>query len=136
MSAGSDRAALGRWLLIAALGGAAAVLLPVLVAGSDEPLLQAVADRPSVWTFHGLMVVGFIVGIMGPLQLLDVPLMALAMIGVFPAIAGFRLLLGDPRIVWQREFLLYAAWLTPAAGGLLLGRAIRVLQQRMRDRRR
>lgn len=127
---------LTRWMLLGAAGGAAAVLLPVLIVGADQPLLRAVADRPSVWSFHGLMVVGFILGLMGPLGLLDVPLVALAMVGPFPVIAGVRLLLGDPRIAWPREFLLYGAWLMPAVGGLLLGRAVRVLQERMRKRER
>lgn len=125
------------YLGIALLGGVAAVLLPALVAAGPGPssVWQRAVQLPSIWSFHGLFVCGFFLALFGALELMDLPLVSVAMVGPFPAFAGLRMLTGRGVVAWPREFYLYGAWLVPALGGLLVGWTIRTLQNRARESR-
>lgn len=123
------------WLVVAALSGLIAVLGPALATAGPEGAWSAVVENPSVYTFHGLMVAGFILGLLAPVKWMDLPVMALAMIGLFPLRALLLYATGRAVVAWPRESLLYAAWLMPAIGGLGLGLAMRNMQKQLRDRR-
>ena len=124
-----------RWLGVAFAAGTLAVLAPAVQQAGLAGAWRAIVESPSVYTFHGLMVAGFILGLLAPVRWLDLPLVAIAMIVLFPARA-VALALADRRAIqWPREFMLYAAWLMPAVGGLALGLALRNVQRQLRARR-
>lgn len=124
-----------RWLVVAFVSGTAAVLAPAITTVGLEGAWRAIVESPSVYTFHGLMIAGFILGALAPFRWLDLPVVALAMIALFPTRAILLALVGRRAIQWPREFMLYAAWLMPAIGGLALGLAMRNLQRNLRARR-
>ena len=128
-----------RWIAAAVAFGALAVVLPGLVgqagAGADSPIRAAI-EQPSVWTFHGLFVVAFVIGAAARLSWIDTPLLALAMVGFFPALALVQLALGSSAVQWPREFYLYAAWLIPALLGLVVGKLIRDIARKTFARKR
>jgi len=123
------------WYAVAFVSGAVAVLAPALMQTGASGAWRAIVESPSVYTFHGLMLAGFIIGLLAPLKWLDLPLVALAMIALFPTRAIALSLAGRRPIQWPREFMLYAAWLMPAMGGLALGLAMRNLQKTLRRKR-
>lgn len=120
---------------MAFVSGALAVLVPALMQTGASGAWQAIVESPSVYTFHGLMLAGFVIGLLAPLKWLDLPLVALTMIALFPTRALALSLAGRRPIQWPREFMLYAAWLMPAFGGLALGVAMRNLQRKLREKR-
>ena len=122
------------YVVMSAVAGAAAVLLPAIISPSPfaTSLWRAPIEQPSVWAFQGLFVIGFVLALTAKLDLIDLPLLALSMVAVFPIVAGVQLARGSTLIDWPREFYLYAAWLIPALVGLVVGRTIRVFQERTR----
>jgi len=126
------------FLAVAAVGGAAAVLVPGVVAPEafGSSLFRSVVARPSVWAFQGLFVVGFVLALAAKSEWLDLPLTAVAMIAVFPFKAALELAAGSALIAWPQEFYLYAAWLIPAIVGLATGKTMRGLYQRSNERQR
>lgn len=123
------------FLAVAVIGGAAAILIPALVAPQAfvGSIFRGIVERPSVWAFQGLFVVGFMLAVFGKFQWLDLPLVAVAMVALFPMKAGIELTSGSTAIAWPREFYLYAAWLIPAVAGLATGHTIRSVQRRARE---
>lgn len=124
-------------LLVAAVGGTLAILAPGLVGEGAEglSLWRAAIETPSVWTFQGLFVVGFFLSVILPLGWSDLPLVALAMIGIFPIYTLVGAATGGAGTGLQQELYLEAAWLIPALIGLVVGRTIRDLQARLRSAR-
>jgi len=114
-------------LVVAAIGGAAAILIPgvAVLEASVGSLFRDVVQQPSVWSFQGLFIVGFVLALIGRLEWIDLPLVALAMIALFPLKATLELASGSALIMWPQEFYLYAAWLIPAVVGLVTGKMIR-----------
>jgi len=125
-------------LAIAALGGAAAILIPGLVtpAASVGSVFRDIVQQPSVWAFQGLFVVGFVLALIGKLEWIDLPLTSIAMIVLFPLKAALELATGAALIAWPQEFYLYAAWLIPALVGLATGKAIRGFYSRSNERQK
>lgn len=124
-------------LLVAAVGGTLAILAPGLVGEGVEglSLWRAAIETPSVWSFQGLFVVGFFLAVILPLGWSDLPLVALAMIGIFPVVTLAGAATGGSGPGLQQELYLQAAWLIPALIGLIVGRTIRDLQARLRNAR-
>jgi hypothetical protein len=124
-------------LLVAAVGGTLAILAPGLVGEGSEglSLWRAAVETPSVWSFQGLFVVGFFLAAILPLGWSDLPLVALAMVGVFPVVTLAGAATGGAGIGLQQELYLEAAWLIPSLIGLIVGKTIRDLQRRLRDAR-
>jgi len=126
------------FLGVAAVGGAAAVLIPglVLVEASVGSVFRDVVQQPSVWAFQGLFVVGFVLALIGRLEWIDLPLTAIAMIALFPLKAALELATGAALVTWPQEFYLYAAWLIPAVVGLATGKTMRGVYQRSNERQK
>lgn len=124
-------------LLVAAVGGTLAILAPGLVGAEQEglSLWRAAIETPSVWSFQGLFVVGFFLAVILPLGWSDLPLVALAMVGLFPIVTLVGAATAGARVGLQQELYLQAAWLIPALIGLAVGRTIRDLQRRLREAR-
>lgn len=124
-------------LLVAAVGGTLAILAPGLVGDGEGSLSlwRAAIETPSVWTFQGLFVVGFFLALILPLGWSDLPLVALAMIGLFPLATLAGAATGGAGMGLQQELYLEAAWLIPSLIGLAVGRTIRDLQRRLRAAR-
>ncbi len=125
-------------LAIAAVGGAAAILIPGVVTpdASAGSLFRDVVQQPSVWAFQGLFIVGFVLALIGKLEWVDLPLTAIAMIVLFPLKAALELATGSAPIAWPQEFYLYAAWLIPAVVGLATGKTMRGVYSRSNERQR
>ena len=124
-------------LLVAAVGGTLAILAPGLVGAEQEglSLWRTAIETPSVWSFQGLFVVGFFLAVILPLGWSDLPLVALAMVGLFPIVTLVGAAIAGARVGLQKEIFLQAAWLIPALIGLAVGRTIRDLQRRLREAR-
>jgi F0F1-type ATP synthase membrane subunit c/vacuolar-type H+-ATPase subunit K len=122
---------------IAALGGALAILLPGLVSGAARglSLWDAAMRQPSVWSYQGLFFVGFVIAIVIPLRWGELPLVALAMVGIFPALTLVGAATGGAGPGLQQQLYLQAAWLIPSLLGLAVGSMIRALQRRTASRR-
>ena len=135
MSEHPQRASLPTALVIAALGGLLAILLPGLVSGGAEGVSwwRLPIEQPSVWTFQGLFLVGFVLAALLQLQWIDLPLLALAMVGIFPLATLIGAATGGAEAGLQRELYLQGSWLIPSLLGLAVGRTLRALQQRPRD---
>lgn len=121
------------YVALAAGLGVLAVWVPVLLdppAGGYESWMRAAVEHPSVWVFQGLFVAGFVLGLFGKVGWMDLPLLAIATVALFPLAAGLAIAGGDASVDWPREFYLYAAWLIPVLFGLLTGKVIGRMQQR------
>ena len=122
---------------IAAGLGILAIWIPVLInppAEGYDSWMRAAAQYPSVWAFQGLFVAGFLLGIFGRFEWIDLPLLALSMIALFPVRAGLLLATGSFEVDMPRELYLHAAWLMPALFGLATGELIGQIQRKALDR--
>ena len=119
-------------LAVAVVGGTLAILLPGLVGSAPEglSLWRAAIETPSMWSFQGLFIVGFFLAVILPLAWSDMPLVALAMVGLFPLATLAGAATGGAGPALQQELYLQAAWLIPSLIGLMVGRTIRDLQAR------
>ncbi len=126
------------FLAIAAVGGAAAVLVPAVLVPEAfvGSLFRSLVARPSVWAFQGMFVVGFVLALVGKLEWVELPLTSVAMVAFFPLKAGLELAAGSTLVAWPQEFYLYAAWLIPAIVGLATGKMMRGVYARSNERQK
>lgn len=126
---------LAPWLALSAATGFAAVLAPLLIE-PPPPIyaspIRAAVEEISVWTFHFLFLGGLALGWVAPVRKAFLPLLAIAMVLPFAAVAAWQYWSGSPNVMWPLELVLYALWTVPAMIGMFVARLLLWLRDRAR----